>query len=58
MLIKDGKPVPQPVITGLEDDVKVEIKEGLKEGDKVVISGFERRLPEGSERSRGRDHPM
>ena len=46
MLIKNGKPVPQPVITGLEDDVKVEIKEGLKEGDKVVIGGFERQLPE------------
>ncbi len=37
MLIKNGKPVPQPVVTGLEDDVKVEIEEGLKEGDKVVI---------------------
>jgi RND family efflux transporter MFP subunit len=41
MLIKNGKPVPQPVVTGLEDDVKVEIKEGLKEGDKVVITRSE-----------------
>ncbi|HID93667.1 MAG TPA: efflux RND transporter periplasmic adaptor subunit [bacterium (Candidatus Stahlbacteria)] len=44
MSIKKGKPVLQPVVTGLEDDVKVEIKEGLKEGDKVVITGFERQL--------------
>ncbi len=38
MLIKGGETVLQPVITGLEDDIKVEIKEGLKEGDKVVVS--------------------
>lgn len=57
MLIKDGKPVPQPVITGLEDDVKVEIKEGLKEGDKVLITQFELRLPEELERLRRGGHP-
>jgi HlyD family secretion protein len=45
MSIKDEKAVPQQVVTGLEDDVKVEIKEGLKEGDEVVITGFER-IPE------------
>ena len=52
MLIKNGKPVPQPVITGLEDDVKVEIKEGLKEGDEVLITRFERQLSEELERFR------
>lgn len=58
ILIKNGKSVPQPVVTGLEDDVKVEIKEGLKEGDKLLITRFERRLPEESGRFRGRGHPM
>lgn len=58
MLIKDGKPVPQPVVTGLEDDVKVEIKEGLKEGDEVLITGVERRILEGSERVRSGGPPM
>jgi len=52
MLIKNGKPVPQPVTTGLEDDVKVEIKEGLKEGDEVLITPFEGRLPGELERFR------
>jgi len=38
MLIKEGEQVAQPVVTGLEDDVKVEIKEGLEEGDEVVLT--------------------
>ncbi len=58
MLIKDGKPVPQPVVTGLEDDVKVEIKEGVKEGDEVLITGVERQILEGSERVRSGGPPM
>lgn len=52
MLIENGKPVPKEVITGLEDDVKVEIKEGLREGDKVLITQFEPQLPEERERFR------
>lgn len=60
MLIEDGKPVPKEVVTGLEDDVKVEIKEGLKEGDKVLVTQFELQTPTGSERFRrgGPPHPM
>lgn len=60
MLIEDGKPVPKEVITGLEDDVKVEIKEGLKEGDKVLITQFELQTPTESKRFRrgGPPHPM
>jgi len=60
MLIEDGKPVPKEVITGLEDDVKVEIKEGLKEGDKVLITQFKLQTPTESERFRrgGPPHPM
>jgi hypothetical protein len=38
MLMKEGKQITQPVVTGLEDDVKVEIKEGLEEGDEVLLS--------------------
>jgi len=37
MLMKGGKPVPQPVITGLADDINVEIKQGLMERDQVAI---------------------
>ena len=37
LVLVDGRPVPRPVVTGLEDDVKVEIKSGLREGDEVVI---------------------
>ena len=36
--IVNGKPYPQPVITGLEDDLNVEIKEGLAEGDTIVLN--------------------
>jgi len=36
---EQGKVVPKPVITGLDDDVKIEIKSGLSEGDTLLISG-------------------
>ena len=60
MLIENGKPVPKEVVTGLEDDVKVEIKEGLKEGDKVLATQSGLQTPTGSERFRrgGPPHPM
>jgi HlyD family secretion protein len=48
-IIKDGKRIPQPVITGLEDDVKIEIKKGLEEGDRVVIPQFDYQMMERSE---------
>ncbi len=34
---KDGKVVPKPIVMGLEGDIKVEIKNGLLEGDTVLI---------------------
>lgn len=37
LVLVDGRPVPRPVELGLEDDVKVEIRSGLGEGDKVVV---------------------
>ncbi len=52
MLIEDGKSVPKEVVTGLEDDVKVEIKEGLKEGDKVLVTQSGLQTPTESERFR------
>jgi hypothetical protein len=39
MLLEDGRAVSHPVVTGLEDDVKVEVKEGLREGDQVILVG-------------------
>jgi len=36
---EQGKVVPKPVVTGLDDDIKIEIKNGLVEGDTVLISG-------------------
>lgn len=38
MLLEGEERVSRPVITGLQDDVTVEIKEGLREGDEVVIT--------------------
>ena len=34
----DGKPQPRVVKLGINDGVNTEIKEGLKEGEEVVIS--------------------
>jgi HlyD family secretion protein len=37
-VLEGGKPVSRPVIVGLEDDIYAEVKEGLQEGDEVVVS--------------------
>lgn len=37
-LVKDGVLVKQRIVTGIADDVNMEIKEGIAEGDQVVIS--------------------
>jgi len=40
VLIRErGKFIPKPVVTGLDDDVKIEIKSGLVEGDTLLIPG-------------------
>jgi HlyD family secretion protein len=36
---EQGKVIPKSVVTGLDDDVKIEIKSGLAEGDTLLISG-------------------
>ncbi|MFH1312551.1 MAG: efflux RND transporter periplasmic adaptor subunit [Candidatus Eisenbacteria bacterium] len=58
MLHSDEETVTQPVVTGLEDDVNVEIREGLEEGDQVILSGFQSGSSQGSERSQFRGPPM
>ncbi len=37
-LLEDGEPVEREVITGIESNNYIEIKEGLQEGDKVIIN--------------------
>lgn len=38
MLLEGGETVSRPVTTGLQDDVYVEIRDGLQEGDEVLIT--------------------
>ncbi|HIE03591.1 MAG TPA: efflux RND transporter periplasmic adaptor subunit [Candidatus Latescibacteria bacterium] len=46
LVLVNGRPVPRPVVTGLEDDVKVEIRSGLREGE-VVVAEEEKLRPMG-----------
>ena len=39
MTLEGGETVSRPVIVGLEDNVHVEIRDGLDEGDEVLITG-------------------
>jgi len=43
-LLEGEKSVPRPVTLGLQDDVSVEVREGLQEGDEVVITGSQSAL--------------
>jgi HlyD family secretion protein len=36
---EQGKVIPRPVITGLDDNVKIEVKSGLAEGDTLLMPG-------------------
>jgi len=60
-VLQDGKPTPQEVKIGISDGTYVEIKSGLKEGDKVLATGLtsliemrraQREAEESSERMR------
>jgi RND family efflux transporter MFP subunit len=44
-LIKEGKAVKRPVRTGIQQDLYVEVTEGLEAGDTVVTGGTGRVLP-------------
>ena len=57
MLVKDGDLVPQPVVTGLEDDVKVEVRQGLKKGDRVGTSTSQHQPLQESKMFRRGGHP-
>jgi HlyD family secretion protein len=36
-VLEDGKPVQREVVTGISDNSRIEIKEGLEEGDKIIL---------------------
>jgi len=59
MLLEDGETVFRPVVTGLEDNVNVEVKEGLRAGEEVVITGGRAAFgrESGSRQSRPRGGP-
>jgi HlyD family secretion protein len=58
MVMEDGKPVSRPVIIGLQDDVNVEVREGLQEGDEVIIMDSQSTLGQHSESPRRGGPPM
>jgi HlyD family secretion protein len=41
LLREQGKGIPKPVVTGLDDNVKIEIKSGLAEGDTLLIPAMQ-----------------
>ena len=57
-VLEGEKTVSRPVITGLEDDVSVEVREGLDEGDEVVISDSQSTLRQQLESPRRGGPPM
>jgi len=53
VLIRErGKFIPKPVVTGLDDDVKIEVKSGLSESDTLMIPSQEGFSPGGVRRAR------
>jgi HlyD family secretion protein len=50
---KGNKLIPQEVATGIEDDVKIEIRNGLEEGDTLMIPSREGFISPGTEERRG-----
>jgi len=53
VLIRErGKFIPKPVVTGLDDDVKIEVKSGLSESDTLMIPSQEGFSPGGERRAR------
>jgi HlyD family secretion protein len=39
-IIENGKALLRPVVTGIQDDTYIEIKSGIKKGDKVIIGPY------------------
>ena len=56
MLVEGEKSVPRPVTIGLQDDVSVEVREGLQEGDEVLITGSQPALRQQSESGQAPPH--
>jgi multidrug efflux pump subunit AcrA (membrane-fusion protein) len=40
-LLEGNKAARRPIVTGIEQDRFVEVREGLKEGDQVIVRGQE-----------------
>jgi HlyD family secretion protein len=53
LLREQGKFVPKPVITGLDDNVKIEIKKGVDDGDTLLIPQGQEGLGSGGFRPQG-----
>ena len=47
---KENKFVPRPIITGIEDEVMIEVKEGIDIGDTLMIPSGELFVPGGGQR--------
>ena len=41
MSLKEIRPFERPVVTGIEQEHVIEIVEGVKDGDKIVVRGQE-----------------
>lgn len=59
LVLKDGKFIPRKIKTGLQDETRVEIIEGLKEGEEVKLNGLtpKKEKTDSSSRSRMSGHP-
>ena len=59
--VEGGKAVPTPVKTGISDSYYLEVIEGLKEGDKIIVNNYQMNTKVGSGASRpfgGGEQPM
>jgi HlyD family secretion protein len=57
LVLEGEETVLRQVITGIDNDVNMEIRQGLKEGDEVVIDGSQTSLGLGTQSSEQREGP-
>ena len=51
--VEGDKAVPTPVKTGISDSYYLEVTEGLKEGDKIIINNYQMNTADNSNNNRG-----